>query len=53
MLAFSPLRGNVCVRVNFAAVNHWQVSLDVEGERSELANVDTLASAQLVVEVGD
>ena len=53
MLALSPLRGNVRVGVDLAAVNHWQVGLDVEGEGSELADVDTLAIAQVFVKVGD
>ncbi len=53
MCALGPLRLQVDGGADHAGGNLGQLCLDVESEGSELADVDTLASPQVVVEIGD
>lgn len=51
MFALESLRFNVDVGVDFTAGDHGQVSVNVKGEGTETADVDTLASAEVLVKV--
>lgn len=53
VFALKSLRFNVDVGVDFSAGDHGQVSINVKGEGTETADVDTLASPEVVVKVGD
>jgi len=53
MLALRSLRYDVDAGVDFSSGNNWQVSVNVEGEGSETADVHTVASPEVVVKVGD
>ena len=53
VLAGGTLRVHIGVSRDLASGNLWQLSLDVEGEGTKLLDIDTLASTELVVQVGD
>lgn len=53
MFALESLRFDIDVGVYFSAGDHGQVSVNVKGEGTETADVDTLASLEVVVKVSD
>lgn len=53
VFALESLRFDVDVGVDFSAGDHGQVSINIKGEGTETADVDTLASPEVVVKVGD
>lgn len=53
MFALESLRFDIDVGVDFSAGDHGQVSVNVKGEGTETADVDTLASLEVVVKVSD
>ena len=52
MLSLGSLSKDIDFGVNFAARDLGQLRLDVEGEGSEVAEVDGPAGAEVMVEVG-
>ena len=53
MLALGTLTGDIDVGVDIAAGDLGQLSVNVEGESTEAADVNGLALAEVAVEVGD
>jgi len=53
VFALESLRFDVDVGVDFSAGDDGQVSVNVKGEGPETADVDTLASSEVVVKVSD
>lgn len=53
MLAFGTLVYNINIGVDFAAGDLGEFGFNVKGESAEVADVDGLSLAEVVVEVGD
>ena len=53
VFAGSALRCHVRIGCDLAGGDVGEVGLDVEGESTELLDVDRLASTELIVEIGD